>query len=47
MSTIQEKAPLGSVGNPYEYSEYKRIFSLGNWTRRLCVDREEQDCPIL
>ena len=32
MSTIQEKAPLGSVGNPYEYSEYKRIFSLGNWT---------------
>ena len=32
MSTIQEKAPLGSVGNPYEYSEYKRIFNLGNWT---------------
>ena len=32
MSTIQENAPLGSVGNPYEDSEYKRIFSLGNWT---------------
>ena len=31
MSTEQKKAPLGSVGNPYDESEYKRIFSLGEW----------------